>query len=205
MRLTDPTFDYDAAAPWYDRSHARWLRHAGGEAQCAFEGAAAALLRPGMSVLDAACGSGTVARRLLGIARGNIKLALLDASAQMIARCVDIEATHVLGRMENMPFAAHSFDLITCAWGLETLEDPGPALREFIRVARPGGRICLVFCADRPPQSVIGAFMREHIRYSDRGRFLNCETLTAGALEAGALHVQTLHCTGPAAAMILHI
>lgn len=40
-------------APAYDRLHARWLRHAGGEAQSAFEGAVIALVRPGVRILDA--------------------------------------------------------------------------------------------------------------------------------------------------------
>jgi hypothetical protein len=44
---------YGGIATAYDRLHARWLRHAGGEAQSAFEGAVIALVRPGVRILDA--------------------------------------------------------------------------------------------------------------------------------------------------------
>lgn len=205
MLLTKSCSDYDATARFYDRSHSRWLRHAGGEAQCAFEGAVAALLRPGMSLLDAACGSGTVARRLLRATRGEIDLVLLDVSTRMLGACRDIGARSVLGCMEDLPFEDSSFDLVTCAWGLETLSDPRPALSEFVRVVRPGGRICLVFCADLPTRSLVGAVLRRHVRHTERGRFLNCDTVTEDALRAGASHVQRLHCTGPAAALIVHV
>ena len=177
MRFSSTAYDYDRAAGSYDRSHDRWLRYAGGEAQCAFEGAATALLRPGMSMLDAACGTGTVVRRLLNGSRGKIDIALLDVSRQMLDQCHDIAARRVLGRMEDLPFADNSFDLVTCAWGLEVLNDPDPALREFVRVARADGRICLVFCAERPAGSMLGTLFSAHIRHSRRGRFLDTGTL----------------------------
>ena len=106
---------YAAQVARYDRSHARWLRHAGGEAQCAFEGAAAALLRPGMALLDAACGIGTVARRLLAGVDGPIDLTLLDAELGMLNLCTDLPATRTPGRIEAMPLPDNSFDLVTCA------------------------------------------------------------------------------------------
>lgn len=106
---------YDTLSHRYDRSHGRWLRFAGGEAQCAFEGAATALLRPGMRILDAGCGTGTVARRLLRKANGPVELVLLDASVKMLAKCHDIPATRTTGCMKNLPFEMDHFDLLTCA------------------------------------------------------------------------------------------
>lgn len=205
MLLTKSCSDYDATARFYDRSHSRWLRHAGGEAQCAFEGAVAALLRPGVSLLDAACGSGAVARRLLRSAADDIDLVLLDLSQRMLAACADIRARPVRGSMEHLPFTDNSFDLVTCAWGLETLCEPLLALSEFVRIVRPGGRVCLVFCADLPVRSIAGAVLRRHVRHTQRGRFLNCDSVADDALRAGASHVQRLHCSGPAAAMIVHV
>lgn len=196
---------YDATAETYCRSHARWLRFAGGEAQCAFEGAVTALLRPGTRMLDVACGTGTVARRLLEGADGDIDLVLLDASRRMLGQCRDIPAKCLTGCMSNIPFEADSFDLLCCAWGIETLADPRPALREFVRVTRPGGHICLVFCADRPSRSIVARAFRHIVTQSGRGTFLSHSRLRDHARTAGARHVQILHCTGPAAAMILHI
>jgi ubiquinone/menaquinone biosynthesis C-methylase UbiE len=119
---------HDETADAYSKSHARWLRFAGGEAQCAFEGAVTALLRPGMRMLDVACGTGTVARRLLDGSNGDFDLVLLDASQRMLNKCRDIPANRVTGCMKNLPFETDNFDLLTCAWGIETLDDPGLAL-----------------------------------------------------------------------------
>ncbi|MEM9795504.1 MAG: methyltransferase domain-containing protein [Pseudomonadota bacterium] len=205
MPTTDPSYCYDARAHDYADAHARWLRHVGGEAQCAFEGAAAALLQPGSKMLDAACGKGTVARRLLAGIAGRIDLVLLDAAPRMLAECHDIPARRITACMTDLPFGPNQFDLVTCAWGIEVLDDPRPALREFIRVTRPAGHVCIVFCADRPAQSFVGRALRRHISRSGRGRFLDHEMLREFAIATGARHVQTLHCTGPAAAMIVHV
>lgn len=196
---------YDESADRYSKSHARWLRFAGGEAQCAFEGAVTALLRPGIRMLDVACGTGTVARRLLKGSSGDFELALLDASQRMLSKCRDIPAKRVIGCMKTLPFQTDSFDLVTCAWGLETVDDPVRALSEFVRVTRHGGHVCVVFCADRPSRSLLGRALRHKVTYSGRGTFLSHTRMRAFAKAAGAHRVQALHCTGPAAAMIFHI
>lgn len=196
---------YDKAADGYGRSHDRWLRHAGGEAQCAFEGAVTALLQPGMRVIDVACGTGTVARRLRKGAGGAFNLTLLDVSPAMLDHCSDIPATRVVGCMKTLPFPDNTFDLLTCAWGIETVDDPAKALAEFMRVTRPGGHICIVHCADRPAHSLLGRALRHRITTSGRGRFLSHDLLSRQAAMIGAKRIQTLHCTGPAAAMLVHV
>ncbi|WP_282045527.1 class I SAM-dependent methyltransferase [Roseibium album] len=189
----------------YARSHSRWLRHAGGEAQCAIEGALTASLRPGMNVLDVACGTGDMARRLLSGTDGSIEFVLLDASRTMLEICADIPATRVLGCMTNLPFAENSFDLLTCTWGIETISETQSALSEFVRVTRSGGYIFLVYCADRPTRSLFGMAMRHHIALTGRGQFLSQEALCEQAAAARVKRMQPLYCNGPAAAMILHI
>jgi ubiquinone/menaquinone biosynthesis C-methylase UbiE len=156
-------------------------------------------------MLDVACGTGTVARRLLKGSTGDFDLVLLDASQKMLRKCNDIPARRQLGCMQDLPFETDSFDLLTCAWGLEILIDPSPALTEFVRVTQSGGHICIVFCADRPSRSLIGRALRHRVTYSGRGTFLDHTKLRDAAEEAGANRVQVLHCTGPAAAMILHV
>lgn len=205
MPTTDLQYCYDAGARGYGNAHARWLRFAGGEAQCAFEGAVTALLKPGDKMLEAACGTGAAARRLLAETAGDVDLVLLDASAKMLAKCRDIPAALIAGCMTELPFEADDFDLVTCAWGIEVLRDPRPAIKEFVRVTRPQGHICLVYCADRPVRSLIGRALRSHVSHSGRGRFLDHAMLKTFAAAAGARHVQTLHCSGPAAAMIIHV
>jgi SAM-dependent methyltransferase len=46
-----------------------------------------------------------------------------------------------VGRAEELPFEDNSFDLVTCQTVLMHLRDPAAALREMIRVTRPGGLI----------------------------------------------------------------
>ncbi len=196
---------YDEVTDTYGRAHARWLRFAGGEAQCAFEGAVTALLRPGIRFLDVACGTGTVARRLLKGLEGDTDLVLLDASQKMLDCCDDIPARRIIGCMKDLPFQDNSFDLLTCAWGIETLDDPYQALSEFVRVTRCGGHVCIVFCANRPPRSIADRVLRHRISYSGRGVFLVDGKVRTLAKAAGARLVQSLHCSGSAAAMILHI
>jgi len=196
---------YDDLTESYGKAHARWLRFAGGEAQCAFEGAVTALLRPGMRMLDAACGTGTVARRLLKSLDGNIDLVLLDQAIRMPSCCADIPAHRVTGCIKDIPFPDDSFDVLTCAWGIETLVNPFPALSEFVRVTRSGGHVCIVFCADRPPRSIADRALRHRIVHSGRGTFLVHNHVRDLAKTAGAHRVQSLHCSGSAAAMILHV
>ncbi len=51
---------------------------------------------------------------------------------------------------ESLPFDDSVFDAITIAFGLRNLKDRDRALREFLRVLRPGGRlVCLEFSHPR--------------------------------------------------------
>ncbi|MBM7069135.1 hypothetical protein IU397_16250 [Actibacterium sp. 188UL27-1] len=92
---------------------------------------------------------------------------------------------------------------MTCAWGLETVEDPIPALAQFLRVSRPGGHICLVFCADRPAASPTALLFRQMIERRGLGQFLNCACISAAVIGLGGLAARVLHFTGPAAALLL--
>lgn len=47
----------------------------------------------------------------------------------------------LVARAEALPFADRSFDLVTCNLLLMWLPDPLRALREFVRVLRPRGRV----------------------------------------------------------------
>jgi ubiquinone/menaquinone biosynthesis C-methylase UbiE len=44
---------------------------------------------------------------------------------------------------QSLPYPPSSFDLITCVEGIEHLENPFNAIREFSRILRPGGKVIL--------------------------------------------------------------
>lgn len=99
---------------------------------------------PGSWVLDAASGTGLVAREL---ARRNLRVAALDPSRAMVGRGVEAarvagledRVRFVGGRAEALPFADETFDAVTFTYLLRYVADPGAVVTELARVLRPGG------------------------------------------------------------------
>lgn len=193
---------YEALAPRYDTLHGRWLRHAGGEAQSAFEGAAIGLLRPGMVIADIGCGTGEFARLLLSAGDYDIALTLVDASAAMLAHTADMPARRLKAAMERLPIEDGSLDLVTCAWALETSPEPEAALSELLRVTREGGTVLLVFCAERHGIGPVAALMRRALLRRGTGRFLDRGQVNALLAGFGAVRIRHVPCAGPAAVVV---
>lgn len=193
---------YDRLAPRYECAHRRWLRHAGGEAQAALEAAVRALSTPATTLLDAGCGTGAFARALSAEGALPARVTLLDPSDAMLSRCSDLQARRVKGRLEALPFADREFDMVTCAWALETASDVEAAARELCRVVRPQGILCLIFCAEAPAGTLGAWLMRRAILWRGTGRFLSldlvCETIRA----QGDFEVRVIPSRGPAAALV---
>lgn len=193
---------YDRIAPDYDRLHQRWLRHAGGEAQAALEAAVRALTTHNTTLLDAGCGTGAFARALIAEGMAPAQITLLDPSDEMLARCTDIPAQQVNGRLEALPFEDGAFEIVTCAWALETVPFPDLALRELCRVVRRGGVLCIAFCADTPARNLPDWLMRQSVTKRGAGIFLS-ERLIIKAIESQHdFRVRSLPCRGPVAALI---
>jgi 2-polyprenyl-3-methyl-5-hydroxy-6-metoxy-1,4-benzoquinol methylase len=104
----------------------------------------------GRRVLELACGRGGFSRILA--ARGARMFgADFSSTALQIARGNSAAAESQPGvRLElaqadaqNLPYAGDSFDLIVSCETIEHLPDPGAALREMARVARPGATLFL--------------------------------------------------------------
>lgn len=193
---------YDRLAPDYDRRHRRWLRHAGGEAQVALEASVRALAMPDTNLLDAGCGTGTFARALIAEGISPARVTLLDPSDAMLARCTDIPARQIKGRLEALPFDDGEFDIVTCAWALETVPHPDDALRELCRVVRPGGVLCLAFCANAPAREPAAWLMRQAIMWRGSGRFLSREHVIHTIRRSGEFEVRPVPNSGPAAAVL---
>ncbi len=149
----DAVATYGRLAPRYERFHGRWLRAGGAEAVAALQGCLAAELRPGARVLDAGCGPGALAR-WIAEHEPRAPLTLLDASPAMLERAAAVPGRHVRGDLLALPFPDGVFDIVTCAWALETVADPARALAELQRVLAPGGLLCYCFCTAPGPRAV---------------------------------------------------
>ncbi|WP_305985147.1 class I SAM-dependent methyltransferase [Roseibium sp. MMSF_3544] len=193
---------YDRLAPVYDRLHQRWLRFAGGEAQAALEAAVRVGMTEEAKLLDAGCGTGRFARGLLACGITPKQITLLDPSEAMLSRCSDLPVRRSRGRLEAMPFPDSSFDLVTSAWVVETVSEPSDALRELCRVLRPGGILCLTFCAEKPFRGFVDWVMYRGLSLRHTGRFLNIEDIKRSLKGAMTCEVQTLPSAGPAATLI---
>ncbi len=106
--------------------------------------AAALDLRPGERVLDLAAGTATSSAAL---AKGGADVVGCDFSLGMLQ--VGRRAGHegvelVAGDALRLPFRDGAFDAVTISFGLRNTADADLALREMLRVTRPGGR--LVVC-----------------------------------------------------------
>ncbi|SKB42675.1 class I SAM-dependent methyltransferase [Luteibacter sp. 22Crub2.1] len=98
----------------------------------------------GRAVLDVACGLGD----WLGYFRdrGASGISGIDLSARAIEACRASypSGDFKVGEAETLPFADASFDIVTCMGSLEHFVDKPAALREMLRVARPGARFVLL-------------------------------------------------------------
>ncbi|MBM3346303.1 MAG: methyltransferase domain-containing protein [Betaproteobacteria bacterium] len=99
----------------------------------------AARLAPEMRVLDVCCGPGMLAAGALE--RGAATVGLdFSTEAVELARALVPTGRFQQGDAQALPFTEASFDAVLCGYGLMHLPEPGVALREMLRVLRPGGR-----------------------------------------------------------------
>lgn len=142
---------YDGVVDWgFLRSGAyyrRWVQERHG-------------LKPGMRVLDVACGTGLVAveaAKILGTAEN---ITCLDPSEGMLAVARQkLPATFVVGRAEALPFPDNSFDFLTMGYALRHVTDLEATFREYLRVLRPGGKV-LILEVTKPSGRVGNFFFR---------------------------------------------
>jgi demethylmenaquinone methyltransferase / 2-methoxy-6-polyprenyl-1,4-benzoquinol methylase len=96
--------------------------------------------RPGDRVLDLAAGTGTSSEPF---AAAGVHVVPCDFSVGMLTvgkrRRADLPFT--AGDATRLPFADAVFDAVTISFGLRNVVDTEAALREMLRVTRPGGRL----------------------------------------------------------------
>jgi ubiquinone/menaquinone biosynthesis C-methylase UbiE len=110
-------------------------------------------VRPGDSVLETSVGTGLNFRYL----PDGVKLSGLDLSPEMLANCQvnlrrwKMDADLYLCNAESLPFADSSFDVVFHVGGINFFNDRAKAIREMIRVAKPGS---LLLIADETEKHV---------------------------------------------------
>jgi SAM-dependent methyltransferase len=104
--------------------------------------------RPDDRVLDLACGTGIVARRIAPRVRTVTGLDLSDGMLA-VARAADPSIRWLEGDAAALPLADASVDLVLCQQGMQFFGDRAAVVRELGRVLAPGGR--LVAAAWRAP------------------------------------------------------
>lgn len=97
---------------------------------------------PGDSILDLAAGTGTSSAAL---ARSGAAVVACDLSEGMleVGRQKHPGLEFVQGDAMNLPFPDDSFDAVTISYGLRNVEDPRLAIREMLRVTKPGGQLLI--------------------------------------------------------------
>src|SRR4029077_9047549 len=113
--------------------------------------------KPGMRVLDLACGPGTLSRRLAMQVSPGGEVVGIDLAPGMIevARAAKIpNARFEVMDIERLTFADGSFDAAACGHGLQFAPDLAVALRETRRVLRPNARFAASFPIDANNESV---------------------------------------------------
>ncbi|WP_067468929.1 demethylmenaquinone methyltransferase [Nocardia amamiensis] len=115
-------------------------------------------LRPGERLLDLAAGTGV---STLELRKSGAWCLAADFSKGMLAAGRFRDVPMVAADAMALPFADNSFDAVTISFGLRNVADTDLALREMLRVAKPGGR--LVVCEFSTP--VVPVFRTLYLEY----------------------------------------
>jgi ubiquinone/menaquinone biosynthesis C-methylase UbiE len=137
---------YDSLAPTYDR---RWRTYI----DVSLARVLSALSLEGQErILDVACGTGELERRLLARWPG-LHVTGVDLCPKMLAQAeekhVAGDVTWIEGDAANLPVPDGEFDAVVCANSFHFFRQPMDCLREFRRCLVPTGRLVLVdWCDD---------------------------------------------------------
>jgi demethylmenaquinone methyltransferase/2-methoxy-6-polyprenyl-1,4-benzoquinol methylase len=154
---------FDKCAPHYDRIGGFGFLWTGGlhRRRCLRQ----AGLRPGMRVLDVACGTGAVTRAIVSVLKGEGSVVGVDPSPGMLdvarrrVRGVEFRAGHA----EALPAGTASVDFLSMGHALRHVAQLEAAFCEYRRVLAPGGRV-LILEISRPRTGLGFVIARTYFR-----------------------------------------
>lgn len=123
-------------------------------------------LQPGVTLLDAACGTGQIA---VPAARAGAVVTGLDIAENWIAQAKRAAATEQLdiafdvGDVEDMPYPDGAFDFTVSLVGAMFAPRPERTAAELMRVTRPGGRVVM---GNWTAEGFIGSFFQTVSAYA---------------------------------------
>lgn len=99
-------------------------------------------------VLDVACGTGDLAMAFSRAGAQSVQgidftQAMLDIAVSKAA-IADLEIAYTQGDAMALDVPDDSADIVSIAFGIRNVQDPGKALAEFYRVLKPGGRLVVL-------------------------------------------------------------
>lgn len=103
--------------------------------------------RPGMKILDIASGTGDLAGSFAKRVGESGQVWMTDINESMLRIGRDrmlnkgLIMPTALANAEELPFEDNFFDVVTVAFGLRNMTHKDKALKEMLRVLRPGGRV----------------------------------------------------------------
>lgn len=124
--------------------------------------------QPGELLIDVAGGTGDLARAFIRkaeaarVRRGGepARAIVCDINAEMLLAGIDdkkdagLDMSRVCGNAEMLPFEDNYADALTISFGIRNVTDRPQALREFRRVLKPGGRLCILEFSTPPAKAL---------------------------------------------------